>query len=66
MKLHEASMPEELGKMGTEVEKAGIKRMAEERVKKMEKRRQVEFSKGVLPGRGEPGSVLNFVGKYAG
>ena len=38
IKLYEASMQEELGKMGIEVGKAGIERMVDERVKKMEKR----------------------------
>ena len=38
-------MPEELGKMGIEVSKAGIERMWEEMVKKMEKRRKVELIK---------------------
>ena len=57
MKLHEASVAEEVGK-------AGIERMVEERFKKMEKRRKVEFIKYVQAESG-PGDVLNF-GKYAG
>ena len=45
MKLHEASMPEGLEKMGIEVGRAGIERMVEERAKKIEERRKVEFIK---------------------
>ena len=45
VKLHEASMPEELEKVGIEVGKAGIERMWEETVKKMEKKRKVELIK---------------------
>ena len=45
MNFYEASMPEEFGKMGIEVDKAGSERMVQERVKKMEKRRKVELIK---------------------
>ena len=70
MKFYEASMPEELGKMGIDVGKAGIERMEEERVKKMEKRRKVELIKDGIrrmyfKTEGGPGGVLNF-GKNAG
>ena len=69
MKLCEASMPKELGKVGIEVGKAGIESMVEERAM-MEKRRKVEFimdgiRRKYFQAESLPGDVLNF-GRYAG